>query len=133
MHPYMQDDLPGQRELQLRRSGETPAQPAARFERDALPCLGQLYPAALHMTRSPADAEDLVQETFRLVGSAAVAATGTAVAAVLARAGSHGRFHPQVHHRVTPSRDSVHNVPGGRVPRGHPAPDRRITTHVEEA
>jgi RNA polymerase sigma-70 factor (ECF subfamily) len=37
---------------------------SARFERDALPFLDQLYSAALRMTRNPADAEDLVQETF---------------------------------------------------------------------
>jgi RNA polymerase sigma-70 factor (ECF subfamily) len=36
----------------------------ARFERDALPFLDQLYSAALRMTRNPSDAEDLVQETF---------------------------------------------------------------------
>lgn len=36
----------------------------ARFERDAMPLLDQLYGAALRMTRNPADAEDLVQETF---------------------------------------------------------------------
>jgi RNA polymerase sigma-70 factor (ECF subfamily) len=35
-----------------------------RFERDAMPFLDQLYPAALRMTRNPADAEDLVQETY---------------------------------------------------------------------
>ena len=35
-----------------------------RFERDALPFLDQLYGGALRMTRNPADAEDLVQETF---------------------------------------------------------------------
>ena len=35
-----------------------------RFERDALPYLDQLYAAALRMTRNPADAEDLLQETF---------------------------------------------------------------------
>ena len=36
----------------------------ARFEATALPFLDQLYSAALRMTRKPADAEDLVQETF---------------------------------------------------------------------
>jgi RNA polymerase sigma-70 factor (ECF subfamily) len=36
----------------------------ARFERDALPFLDQLYAAAMRMTRNPSDAEDLVQETF---------------------------------------------------------------------
>ena len=35
-----------------------------RFERDVLPFVDQLYSAALRMTRNPADAEDLVQETF---------------------------------------------------------------------
>ena len=34
------------------------------FERDVMPFLGQLYPAALRMTRNPTDAEDLVQETL---------------------------------------------------------------------
>jgi len=36
----------------------------ARFERDALPFLDQLYAAGLRMTRNPHDAEDLVQETY---------------------------------------------------------------------
>ena len=43
---------------------ETPGQRAARFERDVLPHLDRMYSAALRMTRDPADAEDLVQETF---------------------------------------------------------------------
>jgi RNA polymerase sigma-70 factor (ECF subfamily) len=43
---------------------ETDEERAARFERDALPYLDQLYGGALRMTRNPADAEDLVQETF---------------------------------------------------------------------
>lgn len=43
---------------------ETANARAARFERDALQYLDQLYSAALRMTRNPADAEDLVQETF---------------------------------------------------------------------
>ena len=34
------------------------------FEEQAMPYLDQLYGAALRMTRNPADAEDLVQETY---------------------------------------------------------------------
>jgi RNA polymerase sigma-70 factor (ECF subfamily) len=48
----------------VRVSEETVEERGARFERDALPFLDQLYSAALRMTRNPADAEDLVQETF---------------------------------------------------------------------
>jgi RNA polymerase sigma-70 factor (ECF subfamily) len=36
----------------------------ARFERDVLPLLGQLYAAAYTLTRNQHDAEDLVQETY---------------------------------------------------------------------
>ena len=43
---------------------ETAEERVARFERDAMPLIDQLYGAALRMTRNPADAEDLVQETF---------------------------------------------------------------------
>ncbi|GAB3266356.1 RNA polymerase sigma factor SigR [Alteromonas gracilis] len=43
---------------------ETEEQRNARFERDAVPYLDQLYAAAMRMTRNPSDAEDLVQETF---------------------------------------------------------------------
>jgi len=35
-----------------------------RFQADALPLLDSLYAGALRMTRNPADAEDLVQETM---------------------------------------------------------------------
>lgn len=38
--------------------------PQDTFEAQALPYLDQLYGAALRMTRNPADAEDLVQETY---------------------------------------------------------------------
>ena len=43
---------------------ETPEERHARFEREAMPLLDQLYSAALRTTRNPADAEDLVQETY---------------------------------------------------------------------
>lgn len=43
---------------------ETLEQRSDRFERDVLPYLDQLYAAGMRMTRNPADAEDLVQETF---------------------------------------------------------------------
>lgn len=36
----------------------------ARFEQEALPLIDQLYSGAMRMTRNPADAEDLVQETY---------------------------------------------------------------------
>jgi len=49
---------------------ETEAERTARFERDALPLLDQLYSAAMRMTRNPADAEDLVQETYAKAFSA---------------------------------------------------------------
>jgi RNA polymerase sigma-70 factor (ECF subfamily) len=40
------------------------AEDSERFQREALPLLDSLYGAALRMTRNPADAEDLVQETM---------------------------------------------------------------------
>ncbi|MET9223142.1 sigma-70 family RNA polymerase sigma factor [Streptomyces sp. NPDC003300] len=43
---------------------ESSAERTERFERDALGFLDQMYSAALRMTRNPADAEDLVQETY---------------------------------------------------------------------
>jgi RNA polymerase sigma-70 factor (ECF subfamily) len=73
VHPYMMQELAHQRERELRKPlrvprradpAETPWQRTARFERDALPYLGQMYQAALRMTCHRADAEDLVQETF---------------------------------------------------------------------
>ncbi|CAA9295693.1 MAG: RNA polymerase ECF-type sigma factor [uncultured Friedmanniella sp.] len=46
------------------RSTETEAERTQRFEAEALQYLDQLYAAAMRMTRNPADAEDVVQETF---------------------------------------------------------------------
>ncbi|WP_188940115.1 sigma-70 family RNA polymerase sigma factor [Nakamurella endophytica] len=43
---------------------ETEEQRSRRFTDEAMPLLDQLYAAAMRMTRNPADAEDLVQETF---------------------------------------------------------------------
>jgi RNA polymerase sigma-70 factor (ECF subfamily) len=44
--------------------GATPGGRQADFEQQVRPYLSQLYPAALRMTRNPADAEDLVQDTL---------------------------------------------------------------------
>jgi RNA polymerase sigma-70 factor, ECF subfamily len=43
---------------------ETADERHERFEKEALQYLDQLYAAALRMTRNPADAEDVVQETY---------------------------------------------------------------------
>ena len=45
-------------------ANETPEERLVRFEAEAMPLLDQLYSAALRTTRNPADAEDLVQETY---------------------------------------------------------------------
>ncbi len=51
-------------------AAETDEERHARFERDALEYVNQLYGAALRMTRNPADAEDLVQEAYAKAYSA---------------------------------------------------------------
>ncbi len=51
-------------------SQESAAQRKARFERDAMQYVDQLYAAALRMTRNQADAEDLVQEAYTKAFSA---------------------------------------------------------------
>jgi RNA polymerase sigma-70 factor, ECF subfamily len=43
---------------------QAPRDPRELFEEQAIPFLDQLYGAALRMTRNPADAQDLVQETY---------------------------------------------------------------------
>jgi RNA polymerase sigma-70 factor (ECF subfamily) len=49
-----------------RSAAAPPEDPAlrARFERDVVPLLPNLYSAALRLTRNPTDAEDLVQEAY---------------------------------------------------------------------
>ena len=55
---------------------ETPQERQARFEREALPLIDQLYAAAMRTTRNPADAEDLLQETYaKAYADALIAAT----------------------------------------------------------
>jgi len=46
------------------RSADLTPERKARFEQDVVPFMGQLYPAALRMTKNASDAEDLVQETI---------------------------------------------------------------------
>lgn len=58
----------------------------AAFEEQALPLLDQLYAAALRMTKNPADAQDLVQDTFtRAYGSWGTFQQGTNLKAWLYR------------------------------------------------
>jgi len=64
------DDNAAQEPMSEAALVETPQQRMDRFERDALPFLDQLYSAGLRMTRSPQDAEDLVQETYAKAFSA---------------------------------------------------------------
>lgn len=59
-----QAELPEGQGTGASASAESTAERSARFERDALEFLDQMYSAALRMTRNPADAEDLVQETY---------------------------------------------------------------------
>ena len=59
----MSDEAAGSGSPEPAPTGSDP-ELAARFERDALQYLDQLYGAAMRMTRNPADAEDLVQETY---------------------------------------------------------------------
>ena len=51
-------------------STETTDQRRARFERDAMQYVDQLYSAAMRMARNPSDAEDLVQEAYTKAFSA---------------------------------------------------------------
>nr|WP_281356103.1 sigma-70 family RNA polymerase sigma factor [Arthrobacter mobilis] len=51
-------------------AGETPEERVARFERDAMQYVDQLYSAAMRMARNPSDAEDLVQEAYAKAFSA---------------------------------------------------------------
>jgi len=46
------------------RPEHTPAELRALFAEQAIPFMDQLYAAAMRMTRNPADAGDLVQETY---------------------------------------------------------------------
>jgi RNA polymerase sigma-70 factor, ECF subfamily len=47
-----------------RHTDRGPETEGSTFEREALACLDSLYGAALRLTANPADAEDLVQDTY---------------------------------------------------------------------
>jgi len=58
------DSVDGSGSVEAAPRVESDAELTSRFERDAIPLLDQLYGGALRMTRNPADAEDLLQETM---------------------------------------------------------------------
>ena len=67
-------------------TAETVSDPRREFEEQAIPFMDQLYAAAMRMTRNPADAADLVQETFvKAYGSWATFSQGTNLKAWLYR------------------------------------------------
>ena len=62
--PPLTEEEQAQADASADVSAESPEERRARFEREAMPLLDQLYSAALRTTRNPTDAEDLVQETY---------------------------------------------------------------------
>ncbi|OYO19464.1 hypothetical protein CGZ93_13335 [Enemella dayhoffiae] len=67
--PSETDEFPGEAvgtvdDVPFDPATETESERTARFGRDALVHLDQLYGAAMRMARNPSDAEDLVQETY---------------------------------------------------------------------
>jgi len=64
VHDPTVDDAQTRADAQVDVSSETEEERRARFEREAMPLLDQLYSAALRTTRNASDAEDLVQETY---------------------------------------------------------------------
>ncbi len=63
-------DAPASLDASVAVIAESSEERSARFERDAMEYIDQLYGAALRMTRNPADAEDVVQETYMRAFSA---------------------------------------------------------------
>jgi RNA polymerase sigma-70 factor (ECF subfamily) len=57
--------MTAQEDTAAAQADDAPIRPLAElFEEQALPYLDQLYAAGMRMTKNPADAQDLVQETF---------------------------------------------------------------------
>ncbi len=77
---------PGERTAGSESSGGREQSASERFTEQAMPMLDQLYAAAMRMTRNPADAEDLVQETYlKAFGAFASFTQGTNLRAWLYR------------------------------------------------
>ena len=65
--PFMSGELDSSAMTATKPAAGSQPEPAtlrALFEEQAIPFMDQLYAAAMRMTRNPADAGDLVQETF---------------------------------------------------------------------
>lgn len=66
----MSNQAPENAEAPVDQDLESDAERKARFERDAMQYVDQLYSAAMRMARNPSDAEDLVQEAYTKAFSA---------------------------------------------------------------
>lgn len=98
----------------------------ARFERDAMQYVDQLYSAALRMARDPQDAEDLVQEAYaKAYGSFHQYRPGTNLKAWLYRILTNTYINLYRKRQREPKRSSTEQVEdwqlGGAVQHGEPA------------
>ena len=93
--------------------------PEDAFARDALACADALYNLARYSTDNPADAEDLVQETYaRALAAAESYARGTNIKAWLFRILRNALTDRYRHERVAPSGAETTDVPDEELFRG---------------
>jgi RNA polymerase sigma-70 factor (ECF subfamily) len=120
---------------------ETIEERTARFERDALVYIDQLYSAALRMTRNPQDAEDLVQETYAKAFAAFESFTeGTNLKAWLYRILTNSFINTYRKRQRQPIQDSHDELEDwqlvraeGHTPRGLPSAEAEALDHLPDS